>query len=116
MAPTTAMASSALVSDINGVCKSGETRRMTSKPMKPANMKRKGWSADPSSFLFFLLDLRCKRCERKEFTHSGIDNFSPLRQQRVSDDFILPVELYLPILHEVQKKRRYVPCVQLAGV
>src|SRR6266849_6046576 len=39
MAPTTAMASSALVSDISGVCSSGETRRMTSKPMKAASMK-----------------------------------------------------------------------------
>src|SRR5204862_2409980 len=29
MAPTTAMASSALVKDIKGVCKSGETRRIT---------------------------------------------------------------------------------------
>src|SRR6516164_4150064 len=36
MAPTTAMASKALVSDISGVCSSGETRRITSKPMKPA--------------------------------------------------------------------------------
>ena len=39
MAPTTAMASSALVSDISGVWSSGETRRMTSNPMKPASMK-----------------------------------------------------------------------------
>src|SRR5216684_814840 len=39
MAPTTAMASSALVRDISGVCSSGETRRMTSKPMKAASMK-----------------------------------------------------------------------------
>src|SRR2546427_3910737 len=39
IAPTTAMASSALVSDINGVCRSGETRRITSKPMNPASMK-----------------------------------------------------------------------------
>src|SRR5262249_16082534 len=39
IAPTTAMASSALVSDISGVCSSGETRRMTSNPMKAANIK-----------------------------------------------------------------------------
>ena len=38
MAPTTAMASSAFVSDIRGVCSSGETRRMTSKPMNAASM------------------------------------------------------------------------------
>src|SRR5690349_21664999 len=38
IAPTTAMASRALVSDISGVCKSGDTRRITSKPMKPASM------------------------------------------------------------------------------
>ena len=39
IAPTTAIASRALVSDINGVCSNGETRRMTSNPMNPASMK-----------------------------------------------------------------------------
>src|SRR5215470_19888592 len=39
IAPTTAMASRALVMDISGVCSSGEIRLMTSKPMKPASMK-----------------------------------------------------------------------------
>src|SRR5262249_415711 len=38
IAPTTAMASRALVMDIRGVCSSGEMRLMTSKPMKPASM------------------------------------------------------------------------------
>jgi len=41
MAPTTAIASKALVSDISGVCSSGETRRITSNPMKPASTKIK---------------------------------------------------------------------------
>src|SRR3979411_1936312 len=35
IAPTTAIASSALVSDINGVCSRGETRRIPSKPTNP---------------------------------------------------------------------------------
>src|SRR5271169_1773548 len=39
MAPTTAMASSALVRDMSGVCNSGVIWRMTSKPMKAASMK-----------------------------------------------------------------------------
>src|SRR5256885_8900777 len=39
MAPTTAMASSALVRDISGVCKSGVMRLITSNPMKAASMK-----------------------------------------------------------------------------
>src|SRR5437763_601955 len=39
MAPSTAMASSAFVSDISGVCSSGEIRRMTSKPINAASMK-----------------------------------------------------------------------------
>src|SRR5580692_10004837 len=39
IAPTTAMASSALVNDISGVCSRGETWRMTSKPIKQASMK-----------------------------------------------------------------------------
>src|SRR6266446_301094 len=41
IAPTTAIASNALVSDINGVCKRGETRRITSNPMNPASTKIK---------------------------------------------------------------------------
>src|ERR1035441_3787319 len=41
IAPTTAIASKALVSDINGVCSRGETRRMTSNPMNPASTKIK---------------------------------------------------------------------------
>src|SRR5208282_2840239 len=44
IAPTTAMASSALVSDINGVCSNGETWRITSKPIKQANIKIKSRS------------------------------------------------------------------------
>src|SRR5215470_2773433 len=39
MAPTTAIASSALVKDISGVCSNGETRRITSNPMNAASMK-----------------------------------------------------------------------------
>src|SRR5438309_157957 len=39
MAPSTAMASRAFESDINGVCSSGEIRRMTSKPINAASMK-----------------------------------------------------------------------------
>src|SRR5437762_4833046 len=38
IAPTTAIASSALVMDISGVCSSGEMRLMTSNPMNPASM------------------------------------------------------------------------------
>src|ERR1035438_4452202 len=39
MAPTTAIASNALVSDINGVCSSGDTRRITSNPINAASIK-----------------------------------------------------------------------------
>src|SRR5215467_2126661 len=39
IAATTTMASSALVSDIRGVCRSGETRLISSKPTNPASMK-----------------------------------------------------------------------------
>ena len=39
MAPTTEMAEMALVSDISGVCSSGETLRITSSPTKVASMK-----------------------------------------------------------------------------
>ena len=39
MAPTTATAAMALVSDISGECRSGETRRISWKPRKAASMK-----------------------------------------------------------------------------
>src|SRR5271154_4480351 len=41
IAPTTAMASRALVSDISGVCSRGETLRITSNPIKHASMNTK---------------------------------------------------------------------------
>src|SRR5438128_7028950 len=37
IAPTTAIASSAFVSDMSGVCNNGDTRRITSNPMNPAS-------------------------------------------------------------------------------
>ena len=39
IAPTTAIASSALVNDISGVCNSGETCLITSNPINPASIK-----------------------------------------------------------------------------
>jgi hypothetical protein len=39
MAPTTVMAEIALVSDISGVCSSGDTPRMSWKPRNAASMK-----------------------------------------------------------------------------
>ncbi len=39
IAPTTQMADIALVSDISGVCSSGDTLRITSSPTKVASMK-----------------------------------------------------------------------------
>src|ERR1700694_3723728 len=41
IAPTNAMVSNALVTDINEVCSKGETRRITSNPMNPASTKIK---------------------------------------------------------------------------
>ena len=41
IAPTTAIAEIALVSDISGVCSSRDTRRMTSRPMNVASMNTK---------------------------------------------------------------------------
>jgi hypothetical protein len=59
IAPSTAMASSALVSDINGVCSNGDTLRITSSPMNAANAKMKSpeirslilviWSPTPAA-------------------------------------------------------------------
>src|SRR4029450_7774335 len=41
IAPTTAMAEMALVSDISGVCSRRDTRRITSSPMKVARRRKK---------------------------------------------------------------------------
>ena len=43
IAPTTAMAEMALVSDISGVCSSRDTRRITPRPMNVASTKTKSW-------------------------------------------------------------------------
>ncbi len=45
IAPTTAMAEMALVSDISGVCSSRETRAITPRPMNVASMNTN--SIDP---------------------------------------------------------------------
>src|SRR6202035_5183684 len=64
IAPTTAMASRALVSDINGVCSSGDTRRITSNPMKAASIKTYR-PVSRSSFIFSLPLVATKPAGRK---------------------------------------------------
>ena len=59
MAPTTAIAEMALVSDISGVCSSRDTRRMTSRPMNVASIS----TNNPS---------RKSNCIRREILHHKI--------------------------------------------
>src|SRR6267154_1189918 len=134
IAPTTAIASRALVSDIRGVCSKGETWRMTSKPMKQASMKMRRSSirlefiCDPSSRQDLAtseartaihLDLRTCRCQSRQFVklpHSRIHDFTAARYHRLADNFILQIELQLAVFHHVGDKRRHIAGIHLAGV
>ena len=92
IAPTTAMASSALVSDISGVCSSGETRRITSKPMNAASMKtyKAGQiRSESSSVRLLLADAACSAGRLEKFAHARVDDFAAVRDQRLADDFVL---------------------------
>src|SRR5579859_4946308 len=116
MAPTTAMASRALVRDISGVCSSGETRRITSKPMNAASMntykldKRSSFTASRS------LGRRRQGRQPKKFPYSGIYDFVVARHQRFAVNFICFVDLQLAVFHQVQQKRCNVASVHLAGM
>ena len=85
MAPTTEMAEMALVSDISGVCSSGETLRITSRPTKVASMK----TYSPSSRLIG----HVTSCPQPAFAHaSRMHDFAAVRDQRFAHDFVFAVE------------------------
>src|SRR5579864_1858601 len=121
IAPTTAIASSALVSDISGVCSKGETWRMTSKPMKAASMNTNSASIklEPIEFsVLGLSDLSCRRQRRKleKFPHAGIHDLSALGNERLAHDLVLQIQLQLAVLHHVSQIRHQVAGVHLAGM
>src|SRR5258708_6265984 len=121
IAPTTAMASRALVSDIRGVCSRGETRRMTSNPMNPASTNMKS-----ASIRFELLPidppverrsgLRDQRRQSKKLPHPRIDDFSAARHERLADNFIGEIQIQFFILDDVEQEIGDVLGIHLAGV
>src|SRR5208282_2401591 len=125
IAPTTAMASSALVSDMSGVCSKGETWRITSNPMNAASMKTKSASirlepiAPPSSRFsvlgFSVTGVRQRR-HLEKFAHACVHYFSAVRDHGLANDLVLQVQLQLAVLHHIKKKCCDVSGVHLAGM
>src|SRR5580704_9845701 len=116
MAPTTAMASSAFVNDMSGVCRRGEMRRITSNPMKAASMKTYR-SVIKSNFIN--LASSCLRDESRQFVkfaNSRIYNFTLPRDQSAANNFIIQIQTRLSFLHQMQKKRAQIAGVHLAGM
>src|SRR6185437_2639192 len=119
MAATTTMASRAFVSDISGVCSSGETRLINSKPTKPARMNTKRFemksAGTPLLLLGRLLVIGQSRHSEK-FADACVDHLAAACDQRAADDFVIGVEAWFAFLYKVRKKGHHVPRIQLAGV
>src|SRR5262250_1887349 len=114
MAPTTAIASRALVRDINGVCSSGETRRMTSNPMNAASMKT--YKLDnKSSFTTSSSFSRMSR-QPEKLAHARIYDFAAVRQQRFAVNLIAFIDLHSAVFHQVQQESGDVFRIHLARV
>src|SRR5215467_6497108 len=105
IAPTTEIAEMALVSDISGVCSSGDTLRMISRPTNVASMK----TYRPSSRLE---GIDCSH----QLADARMDDFAGVRHQRLADDFVFEVERELSVLDEVFEECRDVLRIHLAGV
>src|ERR1700722_8994750 len=123
IAPTTAIASSALVSDMSGVCRSGETWRITSKPMKAASMKTKSASIRLEgirvlSCRFSVTSSHLNRQHRhfKKVPHPRVYNLSAVGNHRLADNLILRIQLQLAVFHHVKKKGHQVAGIHLARV
>ena len=80
MAATTTMASSALVSDISGVCSSGETRLISSNPTNPARMNTKRFEMK-SEGIHSSLSLSQPAPAAKKFAHARVHHFAAAREQ-----------------------------------
>src|SRR5512134_3199641 len=102
--PTTAMAEIAFVSDISGVCRSGDTRRMTWKPRNVARTKT-----------YRLISRSALISDATPFP-SGLQHFASMRHERAAEDLVAEVEVESPVLPERQHERGEVPRVQNARV
>src|SRR5580700_3935877 len=101
MAPTTAMASSAFVNDMSGVCRSGEMRRITSNPMKAASMKTYR-SVIKSSFMYLITSRpRGEGGQFVKFANPRVDYFTLPGYQRAADNFIFEIQPQLSVLNQM---------------
>src|SRR6202047_5387676 len=101
MAPTTAMASSAFVNDMSGVCRRGEMRRITSNPMKAASMKTYR-SVIKSNFIYSITSrLRDERGQFVKLANSWIDNLTLPGYQRAANNFIFEMQPQLSFLNQM---------------
>src|SRR5208283_2826251 len=101
IAPTTAMASRALVRDIKGVCSSGETRRITSKPMNAASMKTYRLLMRSTLTIAGLLRMQSQRRQCIEFAYALVHDFASLSDDGAAGDFVFHVQLQPAVLHEM---------------
>src|SRR5260370_16989911 len=113
IAPTTAIPEIALVNDINGVCKSGDTPRINWKPKKAASIK----TQRPNSYSPISLPSSTYRGQAQHFVHARVNHFARVRHQSLADDLVLAIHVQRAILpqhhlHERGDVRR----VHLAGV
>src|SRR5215472_16988117 len=115
IAATTTMASSALVRDISGVCNSGETRLISSSPRNAANRKTNRFDMKSAGMLSSL-SLFDRGWQPEKLSYASAHHFSVARHQRFPDDFILQIQLQLPVLYQVQQKCGDVFGVHLARV
>src|SRR6185312_11620734 len=117
IAATTTMASRALVRDMRGVCRSGETRLISSNPTNPASIKtyrlemKSAGTFPPLARL-----LRYQRGQPQAFPHACIYQFPALRQQRIPNNVVALRRTYLPILDQILEKRCQVLGIHLAGM
>src|SRR5258708_37232690 len=102
IAPTTAMASKALVKDISGVCSNGETRRITSKPMNAASINTYRLESRSSFTASRSLGFRGQRRQTDKFADPGVDNFAAAGQKSFPVNFVSFIDLQLSVFHQVQ--------------
>src|SRR5947207_1697990 len=104
MAPTTAIAEMALVSDISGVCSRGETRRTSSNPRNAASMKTK--RTDSSTGMRISISFA-------KLLHARVDDI--LLAQDFGESFTLPPVKILAQLPGVPALFFGLHCLQLHG-
>ena len=87
IAPTTEIAEMALVSDISGVWRRGETFRMISRPTNVASMN----TNNPSSKLEGMR-APSGRLQADQLAHFGMHHFARVSHECLTDDLVFAVE------------------------